>query len=119
MLLLWEVCEAIFVIANGENGIAVTSMVASTMQHFLMFRIVDYFWVKDSVRWVDKHQRKIIIRYVAILIMIGLCTFFFAYAEYVVIATAFMYVHLIYYFVGLVALVKWLKSNNEKILLTV
>jgi len=51
--------------------------------------------------------------------MIGLCTFFFAYADYAIIATGFMYVHLIYYFVGLFALVKWLKCDNEKILLTV
>lgn len=119
LLLLWEVCEAVMVIIHGENGLAATSMVASTMLHFLLFRIIDYFWVKDSVRWVDQHQRKIIIKYVAILIMIRLCTFFFAYADYTIIATGLMYVHLIYYFVGLFALVKWLKCDNEKNLLTV
>ena len=119
LLLLWEVCEVIIVLINGENGWAVTSTVASTMVHFLLFRIVDYFWVKDSVRWVDHHQRKVIIEYVAILIVLGVFTFVFAYADYAIIVTGLMYVHLMYYFVGLFALVKWLKCDNEKNLLTV
>lgn len=53
------------------------------------------------------------------LIVLGGFTFIFAYADYAIIVTGLMYVHLMYYFVGLFALVKWLKCDNEKNLLTV